>query len=148
MLSIVNVLLKDRFAPRFYVAAATDNMSLQKARVLEDSLVQHGEVYLLHIFIYLFSQNAILFSKSILSSCLARFFMFPCHVQWFEHKTFMYFLFSFYLLIMLCQNEFGKINRCPLLVLSYMHCRRSCYIFSFLTLWFLVVVKELMVLVL
>ncbi|OAY84019.1 UDP-N-acetylglucosamine transferase subunit ALG14 homolog isoform X1 [Ananas comosus] len=43
MLSIVNVLLKDRFAPRFYVAAATDNMSLQKARVLEDSLVQHGE---------------------------------------------------------------------------------------------------------
>ncbi|KAK0580211.1 hypothetical protein LWI29_038111 [Acer saccharum] len=29
----------DRFTPRFYMAAATDNMSLQKARVFEDSLV-------------------------------------------------------------------------------------------------------------
>lgn len=48
MLSIVNVLQKERFSPRFYVAAATDNMSLQKARVLEDSL----EVYLLRIFPY------------------------------------------------------------------------------------------------
>ncbi|KAK0573394.1 hypothetical protein LWI29_007482 [Acer saccharum] len=28
-----------RFTPRFYMAAATDNMSLQKARVFEDSLV-------------------------------------------------------------------------------------------------------------
>lgn len=44
MLSIVNILEKDRFAPRFYVAAATDNMSLQKARVLEESLIQQGEI--------------------------------------------------------------------------------------------------------
>ncbi|WOL13239.1 hypothetical protein Cni_G22008 [Canna indica] len=43
MLSIVNVLQKDRFAPRFYVAAATDNMSLQKARVLEESLIDQEE---------------------------------------------------------------------------------------------------------
>ncbi|XP_042458965.1 UDP-N-acetylglucosamine transferase subunit ALG14-like isoform X1 [Zingiber officinale] len=40
MLRIVNVLQKDRFAPRFYIAAATDSMSLQKAKVLEDSLIQ------------------------------------------------------------------------------------------------------------
>ncbi|KAI6677664.1 hypothetical protein NL676_038460 [Syzygium grande] len=39
MLNLLSVLQKDRFAPRFYVAAATDNMSLQKARVMEDSLV-------------------------------------------------------------------------------------------------------------
>ncbi|KAJ0960353.1 hypothetical protein J5N97_001803 [Dioscorea zingiberensis] len=32
MLSIVNVLNKERFSPRFYVAATTDNMSLQKAQ--------------------------------------------------------------------------------------------------------------------
>ncbi|XP_020244435.1 UDP-N-acetylglucosamine transferase subunit ALG14 homolog [Asparagus officinalis] len=43
MLSIVNILQKDRLAPRFYVAAATDNMSLQKARILEESLIQQGE---------------------------------------------------------------------------------------------------------
>ncbi|XP_072995211.1 UDP-N-acetylglucosamine transferase subunit ALG14 [Typha latifolia] len=43
MLSVVNVLQKERFAPRFYVAALTDNMSLQKAQVLEESLVQHEE---------------------------------------------------------------------------------------------------------
>ncbi|XP_018626928.1 uncharacterized protein [Nicotiana tomentosiformis] len=39
MLNLLNVLQMDRFKPRFYVAAATDNMSLQKARVCEDSLV-------------------------------------------------------------------------------------------------------------
>ncbi|CAN6253702.1 unnamed protein product [Urochloa humidicola] len=32
--------LKDRFTPRYYVAALTDNMSLQKAQVYEQSLVQ------------------------------------------------------------------------------------------------------------
>ncbi|XP_078155646.1 UDP-N-acetylglucosamine transferase subunit alg14-like isoform X2 [Carex rostrata] len=39
MLSIVNVLRKDKFAPRSYVAALTDNMSLQKAQVYEESLL-------------------------------------------------------------------------------------------------------------
>jgi Oligosaccharide biosynthesis protein Alg14 like len=39
MLSIVNVLEKDKFAPRSYVAALTDNMSLQKAEVYEESLL-------------------------------------------------------------------------------------------------------------
>ncbi|KAJ6852422.1 UDP-N-acetylglucosamine transferase subunit ALG14-like protein [Iris pallida] len=43
MLSIVNVLQKDWFTPRFYVAAATDNMSLQKAQVLEEALVPQDE---------------------------------------------------------------------------------------------------------
>ncbi|GMI93542.1 hypothetical protein like AT4G18230 [Hibiscus trionum] len=37
MINLLLVLQKDRFAPRFYIAAATDNMSLQKARVLENS---------------------------------------------------------------------------------------------------------------
>ncbi|KAF2314661.1 hypothetical protein GH714_028331 [Hevea brasiliensis] len=39
MINVLSALQKDRFMPRVYVAAATDNMSLQKARVLEDSLV-------------------------------------------------------------------------------------------------------------
>ncbi|KAK8618560.1 hypothetical protein V6N13_132548 [Hibiscus sabdariffa] len=37
MINLLLVLQKDRFTPRFYIAAATDNMSLQKARVLENS---------------------------------------------------------------------------------------------------------------
>lgn len=43
MLNLLAVLQKERFKPRYYVAAATDNMSLQKARFFEDSLVD--EVY-------------------------------------------------------------------------------------------------------
>ncbi|KHN22279.1 UDP-N-acetylglucosamine transferase subunit ALG14 [Glycine soja] len=38
MLNLLAVLQKDRFKPRFYIAAATDNMSLQKAQLLENSL--------------------------------------------------------------------------------------------------------------
>nr|XP_043616802.1 UDP-N-acetylglucosamine transferase subunit ALG14 homolog [Erigeron canadensis] len=38
MINLLSVMEKDRFAPRFYVAAATDNMSLQKARVFEETL--------------------------------------------------------------------------------------------------------------
>ncbi|KAF5726940.1 UDP-N-acetylglucosamine transferase subunit ALG14 [Tripterygium wilfordii] len=38
MLNLLMVLQKDRFTPRFYIAAATDNMSLQKSRVFESSL--------------------------------------------------------------------------------------------------------------
>ncbi|KAK7252498.1 hypothetical protein RIF29_36478 [Crotalaria pallida] len=38
MLNLLAVLQKDRFIPRFYIAAATDNMSLQKAQLLENSL--------------------------------------------------------------------------------------------------------------
>ncbi|OEL36810.1 hypothetical protein BAE44_0002171, partial [Dichanthelium oligosanthes] len=34
MMNIVTTLQKDRFTPRYYVAALTDNMSLQKAQVL------------------------------------------------------------------------------------------------------------------
>ncbi|KAE8674224.1 purine permease family protein [Hibiscus syriacus] len=37
MINLLLVLQKDRFTPRFYIAAATDNMSLQKTRVLENS---------------------------------------------------------------------------------------------------------------
>ncbi|CAI9760119.1 unnamed protein product [Fraxinus pennsylvanica] len=44
MLNLLAVLQKERFKPRYYVAAATDNTSLQKARVLEDSLVDEAGV--------------------------------------------------------------------------------------------------------
>ncbi|XP_031257277.1 UDP-N-acetylglucosamine transferase subunit ALG14 isoform X2 [Pistacia vera] len=44
MMNLLSVLQMDRFAPRFYIAAATDNMSLQKARVFEDSLVHKNGV--------------------------------------------------------------------------------------------------------
>ncbi|XP_074290016.1 uncharacterized protein LOC141616777 isoform X2 [Silene latifolia] len=37
MLNLLSVLQKDRFMPRYYVAAATDNMSLQKAQTFESS---------------------------------------------------------------------------------------------------------------
>lgn len=40
MMNIVTMLQKDRFTPRYYVAALTDNMSLQKAEVYEQSLIQ------------------------------------------------------------------------------------------------------------
>ncbi|PIN23434.1 putative glycosyltransferase [Handroanthus impetiginosus] len=40
MLNLLAVMQMDRFKPRYYIAAATDNMSLQKARVLEDSLME------------------------------------------------------------------------------------------------------------
>lgn len=35
---MLSVLQKDLFSPRFYIAAATDNMSLQKARTYENQL--------------------------------------------------------------------------------------------------------------
>ncbi|TVU38656.1 hypothetical protein EJB05_12040 [Eragrostis curvula] len=40
MMNIITELQKDRFTPRYYVAALTDNMSLQKAEVYEQSLIQ------------------------------------------------------------------------------------------------------------
>ncbi|KAL5213419.1 hypothetical protein ABZP36_024266 [Zizania latifolia] len=40
MMNIVTTLQKDRFTPRYYVAALTDSMSLQKAQVYEQSLVR------------------------------------------------------------------------------------------------------------
>ncbi|TYI09766.1 hypothetical protein ES332_A09G095800v1 [Gossypium tomentosum] len=43
MINLLLVLRKERFTPRFYIAAATDNMSLQKARVVEDSLADSSE---------------------------------------------------------------------------------------------------------
>ncbi|PHT49565.1 hypothetical protein CQW23_09312 [Capsicum baccatum] len=40
MLNLLYVLQTERFKPRYYIAAATDNMSLQKAHVFEDSLLR------------------------------------------------------------------------------------------------------------
>lgn len=44
MINLLSVLKMDRFIPRFYIAAATDNMSLQKAHVLESSLADGSGV--------------------------------------------------------------------------------------------------------
>ncbi|XP_073157421.1 uncharacterized protein [Henckelia pumila] len=43
MIHLLAVLQMDRFKPRYYIAAATDNMSLQKASVLENSLLDKDE---------------------------------------------------------------------------------------------------------
>ncbi|KAL2244698.1 UNVERIFIED_CONTAM: UDP-N-acetylglucosamine transferase subunit ALG14 [Sesamum indicum] len=43
MLNLLAVMQMEKFMPRYYIAAATDNMSLQKARVLEDSLKEKSE---------------------------------------------------------------------------------------------------------
>lgn len=40
MMNIITELQKDRFTPRYYVAALSDNMSLEKAQVYEKSLIQ------------------------------------------------------------------------------------------------------------
>lgn len=45
MLNLLAVLQKDRFTPRFYVAAATDNMSLQKAQLLENSIAAEVQFF-------------------------------------------------------------------------------------------------------
>ncbi|KAH7520574.1 hypothetical protein FEM48_Zijuj08G0159300 [Ziziphus jujuba var. spinosa] len=52
MLNVLQVLQKDRFSPRVYIAAATDNMSLQKARLLESSLAK--EVFEFFFFFFFF----------------------------------------------------------------------------------------------
>lgn len=44
MLNLLSVLHTDRFTPRFYIAAVTDNMSLQKARLFENSFIDKREV--------------------------------------------------------------------------------------------------------
>jgi beta-1,4-N-acetylglucosaminyltransferase len=44
MLNLLSVLPKDRFTPRIYIAAATDNMSLQKARLFENSLADEVDI--------------------------------------------------------------------------------------------------------
>jgi beta-1,4-N-acetylglucosaminyltransferase len=46
MMNIISELQKDRFMPRYYVAALTDNMSLQKAQVYEWSLIPAQVKYL------------------------------------------------------------------------------------------------------
>lgn len=44
MLNLLAVLQKERFAPRYYIAAATDNMSLEKARLFENSLASEVDL--------------------------------------------------------------------------------------------------------
>lgn len=38
MINLSSVMQNDRLTPRFYIAAATDNTSLQKAHAFEDTL--------------------------------------------------------------------------------------------------------------
>ncbi|MCL7027968.1 hypothetical protein MKW94_003574 [Papaver nudicaule] len=42
MINLIRVLQRERFTPRVYVAASTDNMSLQKAQVLEASMLDQA----------------------------------------------------------------------------------------------------------
>lgn len=44
MLNLLVVLDMDKFGPRIYVAAETDNMSLEKAGVFENKLMADREV--------------------------------------------------------------------------------------------------------
>eukprot|EP00271_Cylindrocystis_brebissonii_P013291 TRINITY_DN33011_c0_g1_i1.p1 TRINITY_DN33011_c0_g1~~TRINITY_DN33011_c0_g1_i1.p1 ORF type:complete len:232 (-),score=16.67 TRINITY_DN33011_c0_g1_i1:95-790(-) len=44
MLNLVNVLNLRRYSPRTYIAAATDNMSLPRARTLEEKLAAEGKI--------------------------------------------------------------------------------------------------------
>ena len=66
MLNLLSVLQKDRFSPRTYIAAATDNMSLQKARLFENSLADEVDIVLVFHFNLLFSLSLSL-SLSIMS---------------------------------------------------------------------------------
>ncbi|KAM1266815.1 UDP-N-acetylglucosamine transferase subunit ALG14-like [Malus sylvestris] len=50
MINLLSVLQKDRFAPRFYIAAATDNMSLQKARLLEENADESSSSQFMQIY--------------------------------------------------------------------------------------------------
>lgn len=49
MLNVLSVLPKDRFRPRFYIAAATDNMSLVKARTMETSYAESIGLKEIHV---------------------------------------------------------------------------------------------------
>lgn len=42
MMSLVGALNLQRYAPRFYIAAATDNMSLAKAQRAEAQIIQES----------------------------------------------------------------------------------------------------------
>ncbi|KAK4776545.1 hypothetical protein SAY86_005233 [Trapa natans] len=44
MINLLLALDQNRFSPRYYIAAATDNMSLQKARSLENSLAEKAGI--------------------------------------------------------------------------------------------------------
>lgn len=46
MINLLLALDKLRFTPRYYIAAATDNMSLQKARSLENSWVEKVHIFI------------------------------------------------------------------------------------------------------
>ncbi|KAL2925665.1 UDP-N-acetylglucosamine transferase subunit ALG14-like protein, partial [Bienertia sinuspersici] len=52
MINLLLVLQKDRFMPRYYVAAASDDMSLQKARTFESSSSDEGTVPAQYMQIY------------------------------------------------------------------------------------------------
>jgi hypothetical protein len=59
MLNLLSVLQKHRFKPRYYIAAATDNMSLQKAQVFENSLLDKVHCLSFDLSFSSFSSNII-----------------------------------------------------------------------------------------
>ncbi|KAM1425408.1 hypothetical protein COP1_017844 [Malus domestica] len=50
MINLLSALQKDIFTPRFYIAAATDNMSLQKARLLEENVDESSSSQFMQIY--------------------------------------------------------------------------------------------------
>lgn len=75
MLNLLSVLQVDRFNPRYYIAAATDNMSLQKARVFEDCLADKVmfPIWCLPDLYKYFSEAFLIQEKSI----IVKHFLFP-----------------------------------------------------------------------
>ncbi|KAM1106001.1 hypothetical protein ACFX2B_002887 [Malus domestica] len=50
MINMLSALQKDRFAPRFYIAANTDNLSLQKIRLLEENADESSSSQFMQIY--------------------------------------------------------------------------------------------------
>ncbi|KAM1348704.1 hypothetical protein ACFX2F_002852 [Malus domestica] len=50
MINLLSALQKDRFAPRFYIAAAIDNLSLQKIRLLEENADESSSSQFMQIY--------------------------------------------------------------------------------------------------
>jgi beta-1,4-N-acetylglucosaminyltransferase len=75
MLNLLAVLQIEQFSPRFYIAAATDNMSLEKARVFENSLLDKPGVKMAkpHQFVQIYRSREVgqSYITSIVTTCVA-----------------------------------------------------------------------------
>ncbi|KAM2218470.1 hypothetical protein ACFX1S_017947 [Malus domestica] len=50
LINLLSALQKDIFTPRFYIAAPTNNMSLQKARLLEENADESSSSQFMQIY--------------------------------------------------------------------------------------------------